>query len=85
MLQKPTSTYALEAVENQLSKTFGTRCFKIVMFLDMTFACVGAVDALHNSIDWVNNGKGRKAVVIASDFANTSSNLVENIRKVLVQ
>lgn len=66
---KPTSTYALEAVENQLSKTFGTRCFKNCDVLDMTFACVGAVDALHNSIDWVNNGKGRKAVVIASDFA----------------
>jgi hydroxymethylglutaryl-CoA synthase len=66
---KPTSTYALEAVENQLSNTFGPRCFKNCDVLDMTFACVGAVDALHNSIDWVTNGKGRKAVVIASDFA----------------
>ena len=40
----------------------------------MTFACVGAVDALHNSMDWVNSGEGRKAIVIASDFAKYELN-----------
>ena len=71
---KPTSTYAIEAVENQLSNSFGPRCFKNCDVLDMTFACVGAVDALHNSIDWVNSGDNRKAIVIASDFAKYELN-----------
>ena len=71
---KPTSTYAIEAVENQLSNRFGPRCFKNCDVLDMTFACVGAVDALHNSMDWVNSGEGRKAIVIASDFAKYELN-----------
>ena len=66
---KPTATYAIEAVENELSNTFGERSFKNCDVVDMTFACVGAVDALHNSLDWVKNGNKRKAVVIASDFA----------------
>jgi len=66
---KPTATYALSAVEVILEERFGSRCFKHCDVLDMTFACVGAVDALHNSIDWVNAGQGRNAVVIASDFA----------------
>ena len=66
---KPTATYAVGAVEAALEKTYGPRCFRHCDVLDMTFACVGAVDALHNSIDWVSAGSGRKAVVIASDFA----------------
>ncbi len=66
---KPTATYAVGAVEAALTTTFGSRCFRHCDVLDMTFACVGAVDALHNSMDWVAAGTNRKAVVIASDFA----------------
>jgi hydroxymethylglutaryl-CoA synthase len=66
---KPTCTYAIEPVELELSTLFGSRCFKNCDVLDMTFACIGAVDALHNSVDWVANGENRKAVVIASDVA----------------
>ena len=71
---KPTATYAVEVVENELAKTYGERCFKNCDVLDMTFACVGAVDALHNSLDWVKQDKNRKAVVIASDLSKYDIN-----------
>ena len=71
---KPTATYAVEIVENELAKTYGKRSFKHCDILDMTFACVGAIDALHNSLDWVKQGKNRKAVVIASDLSKYSLN-----------
>lgn len=66
---KPTATYALEAVEKMLSEKWGERSFKNCDVVDLTFACVGAVDAMHNCLDWVQNGEGRKAVVIASDLS----------------
>ncbi|WP_299115874.1 hydroxymethylglutaryl-CoA synthase family protein [uncultured Winogradskyella sp.] len=71
---KPTATYAVEIVERELSKTYGERSFKNCDILDMTFACVGAVDALHNSLDWVKQDKDRKAVVIASDLSKYDIN-----------
>ena len=66
---KPTATYAVEIVEQELIKEYGERSFKHCDILDMTFACVGAVDALHNTLDWVNQDKNRKAIVIASDLS----------------
>ena len=66
---KPTSTYAVEAAEQKLKNRFGDRVFKNCDVLDMTFACVGGVDALHNSIDWIKAGENRQAIVIASDIA----------------
>ena len=71
---KPTATYAIEAVENQLADTYGVRSFKHCDVVDMTFACVGAVDALQNCIDWVRNDANRKAVVIASDVSKYELN-----------
>jgi hydroxymethylglutaryl-CoA synthase len=66
---KPTATYAIEAVEEMLADKWGERSFKHCDVVDLTFACVGAVDAMHNCIDWVQNGLNRKAVVIASDLS----------------
>lgn len=71
---KPTATYAVEIVEKELSGKYGKRSFKNCDILDMTFACVGAVDALHNSLDWVKQNKDRKAVVIASDLSKYDLN-----------
>lgn len=71
---KPTATYAVEIVENELTNTYGERSFKHCDILDMTFACVGAVDALHNSVDWVRQNPNRKAVVIASDLSKYDLN-----------
>lgn len=66
---KPTATYAVQMVEEFLTDEFGERSFKNCDVVDMTFACVGAVDALHNSLDFVRANPTKKAVVIASDYA----------------
>jgi len=66
---KPTASYAMQMVEKVLEAEFGERCFKNCDVVDMTFACIGAVDALHNSLDFVRANPDKKAVVIASDYA----------------
>ncbi|WP_333596711.1 hydroxymethylglutaryl-CoA synthase family protein [Chryseobacterium flavum] len=66
---KPTASYAVQMVEKVLEDKFGDRCFKNCDMVDMTFACVGAVDALHNSLDFVRVNPDKKAIVIASDYA----------------
>ncbi len=66
---KPTATYAMQMVESVLEKDFGKRCFKNCDVVDMTFACIGAVDALQNCLDFCRANPGKKAVVIASDYA----------------
>lgn len=71
---KPTATYATEFVEERLSAQYGNRCFKNCDVVDLTFACVGAVDALQNCLDWVKGGTDRKAVVIASDLSKYELN-----------
>lgn len=66
---KPTASYAMQMVENVLENEFGERVFRNCDVVDMTFACIGAVDALHNSLDFVRANPDKKAVVIASDYA----------------
>lgn len=66
---KPTATYAVQLVESVLAKQFGERPFKHTDVVDMTFACVGGVDAMHNSIDYVRVNPAKKAIVIAADYA----------------
>lgn len=61
---KPTATYAAEMVEQKLGGSF--RNCDVV---EMTFACVGAVDALQICLDWVAANKERVAIVVASDIA----------------
>jgi len=62
---KPTATYAVDMVEQQ----FGERVFAHTDVVDMTFACIGAVDVLQNALDYVRVNPRHKAIVIASDFA----------------
>lgn len=66
---KPTATYAMQMVEKVLEEEFGERCFRNCDVVDLTFACIGAVDALHNSLDFVRVNPDKKAIVIASDYA----------------
>ena len=66
---KPTASYAMQMVEQVLEQKYGSRCFRNCDVVDMTFACIGAVDALHNSLDFVRVNPDKKAVVIASDYA----------------
>ena len=66
---KPTASYALQMVEKVLERKYRERCFKNCDVVDMTFACIGAVDALHNCLDFVRVNDNKKAIVIASDYA----------------
>lgn len=66
---KPTASYAMQMVEKVLEEEFGERVFKNCDVVDMTFACVGGVDALHNALDFVRVNPDKKTVVIASDYA----------------
>jgi len=62
---KPTATYAVDMVEQEL----GERVFAHTDVVDMNFACIGAVDVFQNALDYVRVNPTHKAVVIASDFA----------------
>lgn len=62
---KPTATYAVQMVEQVL----GHRCFKNCDVVDMTFACIGGVDAFQSCLDYVKLNPEKKAIVIASDYA----------------
>jgi len=66
---KPTASYAMQMVEKVMEEEFGERCLKNCDVVDLTFACIGAVDAFHNSLDFVRVNPDKKAVVIASDYA----------------
>ena len=43
---KPSATYATDLVEKYFTNKFGERCLKNCDITDMTFACIGGVDAL---------------------------------------
>ncbi len=69
---KPTATYILDMLNQRYSSRFGENCFRNCDVVDMTFACIGAVDALHNTLDWVARGgesDDRIGIVVFSDNA----------------
>lgn len=66
---KPTATYAVEMVQKRLAAKWGDNCFRNCDVLDMTFACIGAVDALHNTLDWIAANPRSIGIVVASDVA----------------
>ena len=69
---KPTATYILDMLTQRYSERFGTDCFQTCDVVDMTFACIGAVDAMHTTLDWVarsTESDERLGVVIFSDNA----------------
>lgn len=66
---KPTATYILEMLRRHYRAAYGPDCFLHCDVVDLTFACVGAVDALHNTIDWVRGDNSRIGIVVASDVA----------------
>ena len=66
---KPSATYATDLVEKYFEKEFGKRCLKNCDIADLTFACIGGVDALQNTIDWIYRNPGKKAIVVSSDLS----------------
>ncbi len=66
---KPTATYAVGMVEQHLADRYGPDSFRHCDVLDLTFACIGAVDALQNTLDWVATDPNNIGIVVASDIA----------------
>lgn len=67
---KPIASYLVSLIENKL----GTNVFKNCDVVDVTFACIGAVDALQSCVDYIRLNPTKKAIVIATDFAKYDLN-----------
>lgn len=69
---KPTATYIVDMLTQRYEERYGSECFRNCDVVDMTFACIGAVDALHTTLDWVARStehEERTGIVIFSDNA----------------
>lgn len=62
---KPIGSFLVSLMEQK----FGNNAFSGCDTVDFTFACIGAVDALHNCIDYVRLNPNKKAIVVATDIA----------------
>lgn len=67
---KPVASYILELIESKL----GTNALQHCDVVDLTFACIGAVDALQSCVDYIRLHPTKKAIVIATDFAKYDLN-----------
>lgn len=67
---KPISSYLISLMEQQ----FGENSLSDCDVVDFTFACIGAVDALQNCLDFVKLNPTKKAIVVATDFAKYDLN-----------
>lgn len=67
---KPVGSYVLSNLESVL----GEGSFRNCDVVDLTFACIGAVDALQNCLDYIRLNPSKKAIVIASDNAKYDLN-----------
>lgn len=66
---KPTATYVIRMLQQKYAAVYGAQCFQNCDVVDLTFACVGGIDALHNTLDWVRGDENRIGIVVCSDFA----------------
>lgn len=62
---KPIGSYVISLLESQL----GARSFAHCDTVDFTFACIGGVDALQSSVDYVRLNPTEKVIVITTDNA----------------
>jgi len=67
---KPVASYITSLLEQKL----GQGIFNYCDTLDMTFACIGAVDALQNTLDFIRLNPNKKAIVVATDIAKYDLN-----------
>ncbi|QBZ98091.1 hydroxymethylglutaryl-CoA synthase family protein [Flavobacterium sangjuense] len=67
---KPVGSYVL----SNLEMIFGEASFRNCDVVDLTFACIGAIDALQNCVDYIQLNPTKKAIVIASDNAKYDLN-----------
>lgn len=70
---KPIATYVLGMLNQKLQQENeaeqNTEFFENCDALDMTFACIGGVDALQNTLDWTRGNENRIGIVVATDYA----------------
>lgn len=67
---KPIASYITALLEQHL----GEGAFRYCDTLDMTFACIGAVDALQTTLDYIRLNPTKKAIVVATDNAKYDLN-----------
>ena len=68
---KPIASYLLGILTQYYTKQgMESDVLRNVDVVDMTFACIGAVDAMHNSLAYLLTEPDKKAIVIAADIAN---------------
>lgn len=67
---KPIASYLLALLETIFGENTLTHCDAV----DLTFACIGGVDALQNCMDFVRLNPDKKAVVICTDIAKYDLN-----------
>jgi hydroxymethylglutaryl-CoA synthase len=66
---KPMATYVLGMLTDYYAREYGPDCFLHCDVVDLTFACIGAVDALQNTLDWVKGDSARVGIVVSGDIA----------------
>ncbi len=62
---KPVASYVL----SNLEMVYGEGSFRNCDVVDLTFACIGALDAVQNCLDYVRLNPTKRALVIATDMA----------------
>lgn len=62
---KPVASFIAALIEQK----FGEHSLLGCDVVDFTFACIGAVDALQNCLDFIRLNPAKKAIVIAADIA----------------
>ena len=68
---KPIASYLLGILSQYfIQQGEEPNALRNVDVVDMTFACIGAVDAMHNSLAYLTIEPSKKAIVIAADIAN---------------
>ncbi|AWH84257.1 hydroxymethylglutaryl-CoA synthase [Flavobacterium album] len=62
---KPIGSFLVSLMEQKFGEGSLSHCDT----LDITFACIGGVDALHNCLDYVRLNPTKKAIVVTTDIA----------------
>ena len=66
---KPMATYVQEMLVSFYSEAYGPDCMLHCDVVDLTFACIGSIDAMHNTLDWVRAGNDRMGIIVGADIA----------------
>lgn len=66
---KPVASNVVEMLQSRYGSRFGNDCWLNCDVVDLTFACIGGVDALENTVDWVRGGPERIGIVVSTDIA----------------